>query len=417
VACFADGDKNKQSKPPYRGSDLIVCSIDEVKSLYSKFQIYISVFGVEKFSIMDFIINKTNIDKQHILNYEPYEKRLSCKFLESCLHCSRDIINLCYYNKTNVKLPQLFYNNNGIEAIESVIRIKNETIAGLQNETAEYCKNCLNLRQIFAPVNTSRINNYCFSSCRKSICNLKCFYCVVHNNQTGMKLKYPNYPFVHAGNLERINKIQDYKHTPEVSDYTLIFTKYLEENEIISPEWTFLGLSDGEITVTPNRKDLFNLISRYCSQISTNSVIYSEEIAELLATHKTRIITSVDAGTRETFAEIKEVDAYNNVKKNLIEYGKSSGNIILKYIFIPGINDDDRNLDGFLELCKEVNILQIRLSIEYNYDYSLVRDGYISNILNFAEKCRTNGFLIDALDCQCFNKAELDMIMGKNNIR
>jgi len=390
AVCFVDSDKSKQGKPPYRGSNLITCSIDEVKASYHKFQIYVTISSTVKFSVFDFLTNTADIDKQHILNYESYIKRYSCKFLENRLQCSQHRILYCCHPRGKVSVPEISYSyGDEIIALEKFFRIRDKTINGLQNGTTEFCKGCSFLDEIFVPENKHYITDLTFGSSSNSICNLRCVYCACSKNNTV---------------------------AAKASIHYLIFTEYLEKKCLISPEFTTIVISDGELTILPNRKELFSLLSRYNSQILTNAVIYSEEIAKMLAAKKTKILVSVDAGTRQTFQKIKGKDAFDIVRNNLIKYGKTNGNIVLKYIFLPGINDNENEFDDFLRLCKDVNVNQIRLSLDYNYDYTLFKSsGLFEKILICAAKCRKEGFLIDATEMYAFMKPELDAIM-KNGV-
>ena len=68
-----------------------------------------------------------------------------------------------------------------------------------------------------------------------------------------------------------------------------------------------------------------------------------------------RINVSLDAGTAETFAKIKQVDCFDKVVTNLRLYSRDGGGIDLKYILMDGINLGKQDLDGFLDIAKEVS--------------------------------------------------------------
>ncbi len=80
-----------------------------------------------------------------------------------------------------------------------------------------------------------------------------------------------------------------------------------------------------------------------------------------------RLIISLDSGTKETFAKIKQIDAFDEVIKNIKEYGIKTGAIItLKYILIKDINDNSREVENFLNLAKELRCIH---SLCFDIDY------------------------------------------------
>ena len=63
---------------------------------------------------------------------------------------------------------------------------------------------------------------------------------------------------------------------------------------------------------------------------------------------------SVDAGTRETYREVKGLDAYDRVLSHIRRYAQEGAVIEIKYILMPE-NCDRENIDGFLAFCKEIS--------------------------------------------------------------
>lgn len=118
-------------------------------------------------------------------------------------------------------------------------------------------------------------------------------------------------------------------------------------------------LASGEISVSPYREEVFEIIkrNRWDVHVFTNASVYVPALAELLQSGQAKIQVSMDAGTKETFAKIKGVDFWDKVVENLARYAENvaPNQIELKYILIPGVNDLERDVDGFLELAKNVH--------------------------------------------------------------
>ena len=135
-------------------------------------------------------------------------------------------------------------------------------------------------------------------------------------------------------------------------DNILEILEYVAENMKIK----HLTYACGEITVSPFRKEILRLWKRqsWGGTLLTNGSIYMGEIADLLSDGLVFLNVSVDAGTPETFAKIKNVDCYQKVVKNLKRYSEA-GKVELKYIVLEGINDNAANIDGFTEIAKSIN--------------------------------------------------------------
>lgn len=77
----------------------------------------------------------------------------------------------------------------------------------------------------------------------------------------------------------------------------------------------------------------------------------------------TCVLTSPDAGTRETYKKIKQVDCFDRFVSNLKKYPLDKViSFQMKYIFLDGINDNKEDVDGFCEIAKETYCKKIAIS-------------------------------------------------------
>jgi molybdenum cofactor biosynthesis enzyme MoaA len=158
-------------------------------------------------------------------------------------------------------------------------------------------------------------------------CNLKCFYC-----------------------SERLMLDESGEMAYEVYD----FIKQLSELTDIRRIW----FSNGEISVNPDAGAVLEFVEKrgYDVTFITNCVVYREEIGRMLGSgDKYMIITSLDCGTRESFARIKGVDRFDKTVQNIKRYAATGGRVQLKYVLLEGLNDNEADMDGFLDLCAEIN--------------------------------------------------------------
>jgi len=178
----------------------------------------------------------------------------------------------------------------------------------------------------------------------RSICNFKCSYC----NAT-------------LGTFDGLF---------ETTEEMLIFLRFAKENNIIEDN-TVIRFESGEISIHPLKNKILTELQDNPCWIFSNLGTYDKEIGKFISKSKNRLYPSIDAGTRQTFAKIKGVDVFDKVCDNLAKYSMN-GLVHLKYIFLPDVNDNDADVDGFIDLCERLNIKQV----------DIVRD--VTNIIAFS---------------------------------
>ena len=169
-----------------------------------------------------------------------------------------------------------------------------------------------------------------------SPCQSKCFYCSVWEDC--LKGDQPE-------------AVSDYY------DKMLNFVEYIKDNDFIDKNARW-NIASGEITIHPYRERLLNAVGNSKCRFFTNMFKYDERIAaNLSANSKSTVFLSIDAGTKETWRKIKGVDNFERVLENLFKYRDISepGQIMLKYIIFPGINDDDENFEAVAKIMSLLN--------------------------------------------------------------
>jgi len=176
-------------------------------------------------------------------------------------------------------------------------------------------------------------------------CQAKCIYCWSEDNQR-----------------------RPYNKETDDPGYELLFKhiEYFREQKLFSDSmhWDF---GAGEISIHPFRERLFDAVGTDHGRWLTNCFIFSERIAEnLKANPLSCVLFSMDAGTAKTWHKVKGVDNFSKVKENLLKYIHAAQNpseqVHLKYIILPGINDDIKNFNAFIQFALANNIKVITLS-------------------------------------------------------
>ncbi|MCR5261928.1 MAG: radical SAM protein [Candidatus Gastranaerophilales bacterium] len=108
-------------------------------------------------------------------------------------------------------------------------------------------------------------------------------------------------------------------------------------------------------------KENFNKI-----HIATNGTGFSEKLAEALSLGKAQVAFTTDTANELVFKNLKHLDfklVTNNIKKYL-EYDTTKEHIENKYIIIPNINDNEEDIEEWVEYNKNLGIKRLAIDIE-----------------------------------------------------
>lgn len=265
--------------------------------------------------------------------------KVGCSFLEEGINFDLDkVCDCCISHNDNRGLPILLNSYNG-EMIdwEKLFDKKAERISRQKEKTIYDCEGCYHLNENYTYTNERKISEFHFSHCR--LCNAKCIYC--SDEYSGSNRNYNTYPI-----------IKD-----------LIEKGYYKAGG----EATFQG---GEPTLMHNFDELVQLFTEHGTvvRIHTSGIKYSETVKNALEQGKGSVVISIDSGCKTTYKKIKQVDKFDNVCETIQKYAKANNdNVIIKYIIIPGINDNLNEIDKFFKLIKSFGIKTVALDLEVQY--------------------------------------------------
>jgi len=273
----------------------------------------------------------------------------TCPFLWDQIHFSStgEVMFCCvYYYAVNAPQAPLSINNE--ELFTTLMQIRQQTLSALKNGAdGDFCTGCPEIIEIHKPVaNTSdnavanwKVNTLLFGT--GTVCNLDCIYCSTK--------KIALTPW-----REREKNVKR----------AIDFVRYLQAMNVIDTT-TNAVLGSGEITVHPLRAEILQLFTENPCKFLINAVEYSTEVENVLKNGKSRINVSIDSGTPDTYRQIKGGGDYFRTLDNIRRYSRFANITDLKYILLPGTNDDTTNLDGFLDFAKEIGA-NVILSRDFN---------------------------------------------------
>ena len=184
-------------------------------------------------------------------------------------------------------------------------------------------------------------------------CQSNCFYCGF--NQRG-QTKYKKTEAAERGYEKLFGMLE-----------------YYDDNNLISKEARW-QISTGEIAIHPYKDRILDLVNDQEAEFRTNCFIFDEGIAKNLNSNpKSFINLSIDSGTPETWYKIKRVDNFYDVTDNLVSYYMNctrTGQITLKYIILPGVNDNMRDYESLVEIMNILEVQNLTLSREMSSKYN-----------------------------------------------
>jgi len=357
--CFVDSDTRKHGTI-YLGMPIV--SVETALAKYSFADIYITIedYNVKRTIFVSLI--KMGVSIERIIN----GVRLSCHYLENFVVCgyhegafggkagddcgSHSLKSCCSdYGKNNVAFIPI--DDDITKTFNDFIKLRDNTIKKLNKGEPTKCDGCIELKfldQLCHPLK-SQFSYVIFNEL--GICNCKCSYC--------------NYQ-------ERLGRdtsvdVDFVKLMQLVNEYG-----FDSENGIIE-------LCNGEIAIHPQKKKIYKAVKEYRIMFLTNGLVYDKFIHKKLENGTGILNLSLDCGTRETFKKVKGLNAFDRVVGNLRKYVRHNKGILnLKFIFLPGINDNNEDIEGFINLCIELNVTNVHISynlclsyIDYNNEQTI----------------------------------------------
>ena len=278
------------------------------------------------------------------------EKYISCKWLESGVCFDNGVygsnVKLCCYMSAPGGGNSMIFEDYHGEKInwDEFFRIKKE-YRDIQKSggTVEGCRGCVFLEEK-EWIQEDYIDCIIFDHFTK--CNCACKYCYTEENK------------------KMYNTLKTYNIYP-------IIKEMFDKN--IIRKGGAIGFGGGEPTILPEFDKLISLFLKNGFsdiRVPSSGIKYSKIIERGISSGQLSVVVSIDSSSKETYKEIKQVDAFNIVCKNLKKYAKAqknSYNVISKYIIIPEINDSILEIDNWLKFNKENNIGIVVIDIENSW--------------------------------------------------
>ena len=328
-----DGDIKKQGKTFFGLENLQVISPQEAIKRFPDFRFFICSLDY-RYQIIGYLTESCGISPERIINYVSVKKMRSCMLLQKAvLYDKNGDIHFCCQN------PSPFVAASDTIDAKEVLQLRNTLLQNIEKgiTTNTPCDGCSRICVDYYPEKplSWSINYFCHG-----ICNYKCSYCTLRNHED-------------TDQRQGKQKLQ-----------TLL--QQFQDVGLLGENYSVCLSTAGEPTIHPDRKEFYEASNGAELIVNTNGYVFDPDLYETMNLKKVLLICSVDSGTPETYHKVKGVDGFVRMKENLSHYAQASiGIVALKYIFVPGLNDTLNDVEGFVNLCIDVNATFVLVAMDY----------------------------------------------------
>lgn len=325
-----------------------------------------------KYSVIADLLEK-GVRPEEIVNYVPVEKRRTCLYFYNRLllvqgredgphlisHCNMDSF------KTQSAITTFPWKDGHHE---DVGRLLDRSFADFERGEMKGCQNCVMDREQWM-VSRDYPRHYksvSFYQRGCSDCLSRCIYCCSGGNcdkTTAVPMRNPEDFAEFAFSVLSLGRVDD--------DFTCAIDVSERDHD------RKVGAAVGAL----ERAGLVPLVYK----INSCLLAYEDHLADLMRRGMVYVIWSLDAGTRETYRKIKQIDAFDRavetVRRYLAEDAFGGRFIVAKYLIVKGINDNAAEFDSYLRLIRELKLRFASLSFDYNAqadnrDLAFIRECY-----------------------------------------
>jgi len=367
-AVIIDNDERKRGTAEF---GVPVMPFSEAKEQYKDLQYFICSDDF-KYTIIGNLL-ENGVKPESIVNYVPVEKRRTCLYFYNRLllvqghedgthfisHCNKDSFKPQTAGTTVSSKDGSFAETGAI---------LDGAFASFESGAMEACRHCvMNKEQYIVSRDWKKhYKSVAFYQSTCADCLSHCVYCCVGGNRKGL-------PPVRMSSLESfagfaasvfaLDRIDD--------DFTCAID--MSERDY-----------DAKIRIAVKSVEGAGL-TPLAYKLNSCLLIYSEALAELLRRGMAYVVWSLDAGTRETYRKIKQIDTFEKVLQNVRRYIAEDAFhgrfIVAKYLIVKGVNDNEEEFDAYLRVVTELGLRFVSLSFDFNVeaddgDLAFIRDCY-----------------------------------------
>lgn len=226
-----------------------------------------------------------------------------------------------------------------------ILKDKQALLNTINRGEASACSGCPFLEfKAWGPLDTLNIQYLSFEY--HSVCNLKCTYCsdtYYGGEQARYDVKGLVDKFLAQGMLDQCHTIVWGGGEPVVGKH-------------------FAEMLSATVAALPQAKQ----------RVLTNSVKHAPVVEQLLHTGQVSVTTSLDAGTADTFKQVRGMDSLRKVVSTLKRYAAANADqVTIKYIFTEG-NCSLEEVKAFVDLMQRNHLLDCNFQISCDFKHETI---------------------------------------------
>lgn len=296
-----------------------------------------------------------------------YQTRLSCKDLDASIFLGPDEIRACckrFFSKGIQKGDVVLLPADESIGLSEIQAAKNALISRINTDRAPECSGCpyIERRDVHDfDINYVSLENF-------SYCNMKCTYCS---------------PKYYGGTEAKYN-------AAEIIQELVERPKGLGSN-------CHVVWGGGEPTLSPRfdsiNRALITLPQVAKIRVLSNSLRYSVSLAKNLTDSRFHLVTSIDAGSQDTFRKIRGAGNFDKVLENLELYREQITDphrLTVKYIICTD-NFETHELQSFVERINASNLKHCLFQVSCDFTVDQASDEMICAIYELAIRLKSVG--------------------------
>jgi pyruvate-formate lyase-activating enzyme len=380
-ACFADKDEGKN------GTFLCgyeVLPLPEALARFPDYDIKIAVDPRSYGKIAEYLCDCGVSQERISFAEKQYEYRYGCNQLGHAFWVSDESFRLCcHYNRKYKDYFAVPY-NSAIDGLEKANKRCSEIMDLHRRGVPGQCEGCTFLQKSL--YKTQTVRDIHITQCKGDVCNLRCVYCI-------------------AWPTMNINRQRDLK---------ALLTELCTAYQGIPFNCTFVN---GEFFARGDADEILEYLEdKECTiSFTSNGTVFSERLLKMIRSDKAKvkqIVCSLDAGTRQTYKKIRGQDYFDNVLTNLKQYSEAGLYITLKYIFLPGANDNQADFEGFANAAEHIGAKRTRITANQNEKHIPLSAEAVEAVCGFYNMLKNRGLNVD-IDTGFFNTETGGLINAK----
>ena len=277
-----------------------------------------------------------------------------CKHIHNGLCFMLNRIKTCNDLHYGVVLFDTETDGNKID-VEKIFEKRKELVERCKK--GQYFEPCVNCDNFVEDDWDDNINLIYLSIFHWLHCNCSCVYCFQDEERKAL-----------GGYSDKVEKSQYYDAYPVL--------KYMQDNNLLQKGKLHVYFGGGEPTVLKELPDLIALVNETgfeSSEIMSSGIKYSEDIQKLLQNKSSVFMVTIAAGSRDIYKKIKRRDKFEQVKNNLKKYLQNTSypeNIVIRYLIYEGINDTEKDIKDWVDMCEEIGAQTIEITFEFCKSFS-----------------------------------------------